>query len=96
MEIEQVLGLPTDDCIFVSAKTGEGIKELLDAICARLRYLERGMPIYRALRTKWVVMNTWFTLLENHYSYVTPELPIKLKRRRTLQRAFFRSKVAWA
>ena len=35
MEIEQVLGLPTDDCIFVSAKTGEGITELLDAICTR-------------------------------------------------------------
>ena len=35
MEIEQVLGLPTDDCIFVSAKTGEGVTELLDAICTR-------------------------------------------------------------
>jgi GTP-binding protein LepA len=35
MEIEQVLGLPTDDCIFVSAKTGEGVVELLDAICTR-------------------------------------------------------------
>ncbi len=36
MEIEHVLGLPAEDCIYVSAKTGQGIIELLDAICARL------------------------------------------------------------
>jgi len=36
MEIEHVLGLPAEDCIYVSAKTGQGIHELLDAICARL------------------------------------------------------------
>ncbi len=36
MEIEQVLGLPAEDCIYVSAKTGQGIPELLDAICERL------------------------------------------------------------
>ncbi len=36
MEIEQVLGLPAEDCIQVSAKTGEGIRELLDAICRTL------------------------------------------------------------
>jgi GTP-binding protein LepA len=35
MEIEQVFGLPAEDCILVSAKTGQGIKELLDAICER-------------------------------------------------------------
>ncbi len=33
MEVEQVLGLPAEDCISVSAKTGVGIPELLDAIC---------------------------------------------------------------
>ena len=33
MEIESVLGLPAEDCIYCSAKTGEGITELLDAIC---------------------------------------------------------------
>ncbi|MBC7835409.1 MAG: elongation factor 4 [Phycisphaerales bacterium] len=33
MEIEQVLGLPAEDCIYVSAKTGQGISELLAAIC---------------------------------------------------------------
>jgi GTP-binding protein LepA len=36
LEIEHVLGLPADQCIFCSAKTGEGIEELLDAICERL------------------------------------------------------------
>ena len=36
MEIEQTLGLDAEDCLFVSAKTGQGIAELLDAICERL------------------------------------------------------------
>jgi len=35
-EVEQVLGLPAEDCIQVSAKTGQGIPELLEAICTRL------------------------------------------------------------
>ncbi len=35
MEVEQVLGLPAEDCIPVSAKTGQGIPELLAAICDR-------------------------------------------------------------
>jgi GTP-binding protein LepA len=36
MEVEQVLGLPAEDCIPVSAKTGQGIDELLTRICDRL------------------------------------------------------------
>jgi GTP-binding protein LepA len=36
MEIEQVFGIPAEDCIYCSAKTGEGIVEMLDAICHRL------------------------------------------------------------
>jgi GTP-binding protein LepA len=35
MEVEQVLGIPAEDCIYVSAKTGQGIPELLAAICER-------------------------------------------------------------
>jgi len=35
-ELEQVLGFPAEDCIRVSAKTGEGIPELLEAILTRL------------------------------------------------------------
>jgi GTP-binding protein LepA len=36
MEIEQVLGLKAEDCLLVSAKTGQGIPELLAAICEKL------------------------------------------------------------
>jgi GTP-binding protein LepA len=36
MEIEQILGLDATECIYCSAKTGEGIMELLDAICEKL------------------------------------------------------------
>ncbi|MEO1008060.1 MAG: translation elongation factor 4 [Planctomycetota bacterium] len=36
MEVEQALGLPAEDCLRVSAKSGVGIPELLDAICERL------------------------------------------------------------
>jgi GTP-binding protein LepA len=35
-EIEQVLGIPADEILRISAKTGEGVPELLDAICERL------------------------------------------------------------
>jgi GTP-binding protein LepA len=36
LQVEQVLGLDANGCVFTSAKTGQGVKELLDAICARL------------------------------------------------------------
>ena len=35
-EIEHVLGLPADDCMYCSAKSGEGVPELLDRICEKL------------------------------------------------------------
>ena len=35
-EVEQVLGLPAEDCIAVSAKTGQGIDELLTVICDKM------------------------------------------------------------
>jgi GTP-binding protein LepA len=35
-EIEKVLGIPADSILRISAKTGEGVPELLDAICARI------------------------------------------------------------
>jgi GTP-binding protein LepA len=35
-EIEQLLGIQADDILRVSAKTGEGVSELLDAICERI------------------------------------------------------------
>ncbi|MCH8165115.1 MAG: elongation factor 4 [Planctomycetes bacterium] len=36
MEIEQVLGLPAEECLYCSAKTGEGVAALLDRICEKL------------------------------------------------------------
>ena len=35
LQVEEVLGLEAEDCIFTSAKTGSGVAELLDAICER-------------------------------------------------------------
>jgi len=35
-EIEHVLGLPADEILRISAKTGEGVPELLDAVIARV------------------------------------------------------------
>ena len=36
MEIEKVLGIPAEDILRISAKTGDGVPELLDAIVARI------------------------------------------------------------
>jgi GTP-binding protein LepA len=36
MEIETVLGIPAEDILKISAKTGDGVPELLDAICERI------------------------------------------------------------
>ncbi|HZX55690.1 MAG TPA: GTP-binding protein, partial [Ilumatobacteraceae bacterium] len=36
MEIETVLGIPAEDILRISAKTGEGIDGLLDAVCERI------------------------------------------------------------
>jgi len=36
MEIETVLGIPAEDILRISAKTGEGVPALLDAICERI------------------------------------------------------------
>ncbi len=35
-ELEQVLGFPAEDCLHVSAKSGQGIDELLAALCEKL------------------------------------------------------------
>ena len=36
MEIETVLGIPAEDILRISAKTGEGVDVLLDAVCERI------------------------------------------------------------
>ncbi len=35
-EIENLLGIPADQILRLSAKTGEGVAELLDAVCERI------------------------------------------------------------
>ena len=35
-EIEQVLGIPADQILRISAKTGVGVDALLDAVCERI------------------------------------------------------------
>ncbi len=35
-EIEQVLGIPAEEILHISAKTGEGVRELLDAVIERI------------------------------------------------------------
>jgi GTP-binding protein LepA len=35
-EIERVLGIPAEDIVRISAKTGEGVPALLDAVCERI------------------------------------------------------------
>ncbi|MBT5954350.1 elongation factor 4 [bacterium] len=35
-EIDRVLGIPPEDCVFCSAKTGEGVKEILEKIVERI------------------------------------------------------------
>ena len=48
-------------------------------ICARLRYLWRGMHIYHELRIQWVLWHRWLRMLENHYMYQTPGLKVAVK-----------------
>ncbi len=55
-EIETSIGIDAADAIMVSAKTGQGIKELIDAIVERIREPEGdiGAP------TKAIIYDSWF------------------------------------
>ena len=55
-EIEQTIGIPAEEAIFVSAKTGEGIEELLDAIIERIP-APKGNP---NAPTKALIYDSWF------------------------------------
>jgi len=55
-EIEQTIGIPAEEAIFVSAKTGEGIEELLDAIIERIP-APSGNP---NAPTKALIYDSWF------------------------------------
>ena len=56
-EIEEVIGLPTNDALLVSAKTGQGVADILEAIVQRLPAPTRGSPDapLRAL-----IYDSWF------------------------------------
>lgn len=56
-EIEDVIGLPADDAIYTSAKTGEGIEDLLEAICMRLPPPHEGED---EKPTKALLVDSWY------------------------------------
>jgi len=55
-EIEDVIGIPADDAVRCSAKTGEGIDEVLEAVIARIPP-PRGDP---EAALKALVIDSWF------------------------------------
>ncbi|CAM9849638.1 unnamed protein product, partial [Discosporangium mesarthrocarpum] len=57
-------------------------------ICARLRYLYRGMPLYRNLRSKWAVITALLSAVDSRLRYGTPDLLQTLRRRRELLLGF--------
>ncbi|CAM9734773.1 unnamed protein product, partial [Phaeothamnion confervicola] len=58
------------------------------AICGRLRYLHRGMPVFATLRTKRGVWSAWLSAMSDRYQFTTPGLLIDLRRRRLLLAAY--------
>ncbi len=56
-EIEDVIGIPADDAIPTSAKTGEGIEELLEAVCAKLPPPHEGD---KDAPTKALLVDSWY------------------------------------
>lgn len=57
MEIEDVIGLPAEDAIYVSAKTGEGIQELLQAVVDRLPPPHEGE---KEKPTQALLVDSWY------------------------------------
>ncbi len=55
-EIEDIIGIPAQDALQVSAKTGEGVTEILEAVIARIP-APRGDP---AAPLKALIIDSWF------------------------------------
>ncbi|PJB69973.1 MAG: elongation factor 4 [Alphaproteobacteria bacterium CG_4_9_14_3_um_filter_47_13] len=56
-EIEDVIGIPADDAIPASAKTGEGILEILEAVVTKLPPPHEGNP---DAPTKALLVDSWY------------------------------------
>ena len=65
-ELEQVLGLPAEDAILVSAKTGQGIDELISALCDKLPP-PRGKP---DARTRALIFDSLYDDYRGVVTYV--------------------------
>jgi hypothetical protein len=57
-------------------------------ICGRYQYIWRAMPVYRKLRTQWVIWNKWLQFLDQRIAFETPGLVEDVRRRRVLVRGF--------
>src|SRR3954471_4415132 len=55
-EIEDIIGIPAQDAIKVSAKTGEGVEDILDAVIARIPP-PKGDP---SSALKALIIDSWF------------------------------------
>ncbi len=55
-EIEDIIGIPAKDAVHASAKTGEGVPDILEAVIARIPppHGERGSPL------KALIIDSWF------------------------------------
>ncbi len=55
-EIEDIIGIPAKDAVHASAKTGEGVSDILEAVIARIPppHGERGSPL------KALIIDSWF------------------------------------
>jgi hypothetical protein len=53
-------------------------------ICARFRYLYRGMPVYHRLRTKYMCFLKWLKFLDNKFKLEEYSMGEQLRRRRKL------------
>ncbi len=56
-EIEDVIGIPADDAVLASAKTGQGIETLLNAVCKRLPPPHEGSA---DSPTKALLVDSWY------------------------------------
>ena len=57
-------------------------------ICSRLRYLDRGMPVYFNMRLRWACFNSWVTNVQLRQRFGSVRLGLKISRRKKLLSLF--------